>query len=224
MAINAKKYNNDTAIQTNTFYSVDANTSFQLKEKQDDSTWDIVTCVFEELDSDNYFCLEYRPSIVAAKGHKAADIFAFSIMDSEDAINAYIYDIKRSFKADSEILHYIEQINSNYKNDKGAYESIGDNRTVIYKVGVITGNYDREKISEQARYYQKKIDEIKKESSNIAFMKNKAIELPSLRRKARVLDEVAEKKLVLEDGATFRLDDVHLIRNEEGNFVGSLYI
>jgi hypothetical protein len=224
MAISAKNYNDNKKIQKNNVYRIDSNKNFIIRENQNDSTEDIVICMFEEVDSENYFCLEYRPEIVAAQGHKAADLFAFSIINSKNAINAYIYDVKRSFKADSEILHYVEQINSTYKDAKGVFESIRDNRYVLYKIGVITGNYDGNKILEQAKYYQNQVDELEKESSNIAFIKSKALELPNLKRKAKVLKEIAEKTLVLEDGTEFELDDVRLVKKEEGNYVGNLYI
>ena len=216
MKLQAKRIDekNSTVIK-NQLYAVTEQTELIVEEQQEDS-FDRVKCGFKG-NSEIYFCKEYIPPQIPEKGHKAADILVAH--PGEKALFR-IYDIKRRFDNDDEILHYVEQVNTTYYDAQGlaCFTRYGKDKQQ-YRFGVISSNFPIEIIEQQNEYYKKELADFEKNSKvgSLGIVKRSIFDVLELNRRADVLSSIIEKKVTMEDGATFDLD-VRIMDEIEGGY------
>ena len=203
MKLNGRKYTGD--LDNNQLYIVNDTMTLSVDEKQEDGSCDYVECHFKGK-GESYFCKEYRPSQSPKNGHKAADILYIRL---DDKAYISIYDIKRSFNNDDEILHFIEQINTTYYDAKGTVcFAKYDDEQCQYKIGVITSDFDKEAIEKQRDYYldlNSKNKEMMQNSSTV-LKKVASSKIISANIRYKMLKAIADKKIILNDGKEYELD------------------
>ena len=135
-----------------------------VEEKQSDSTLDQVVMEYcTEAGAVRYFGKEYRPSDVEKTGSKVIDITAVMLNHGSKYIRWHLYDIKDTLAGENTIvklynqwnssLHYLDQ---NILTHAPEYSTTPD-------LGVITRNYDEERMIRLRDDFQKKCDELTKD-------------------------------------------------------------
>lgn len=164
-------------------------------------TGDAVDVVYQiEADETGYFSEEYRPVTIAKDGAKVIDITAFIINEKENMCYWWLYDLKKDVGGQDVILHLCQQWQAAYKY---LYHSVlsylvDDSIETRGKLGVITRNFDTDRIQAEFESLDKKIREMENESKQIeplAKRKGRVGSLPTARKKRDLLKHILHKKI-----------------------------
>lgn len=146
-----------------------------------------------------YFAEEYRPATIAKEDAKAVDITAFIINEEKSICRWWLYDVKKDVGGQDVIMHLCQQWQAAYQylNNSVLNYLSDDDIEVKGNIGVITRNFDTNRIKTEFESLDEKIKEAEKDSGRtLVLAKRKAgMRLPVLRGKRDLLKDILNKRV-----------------------------
>lgn len=224
MSISIRKKGENTASQIHSLVEEIQNQDAFVVEEQNEGYCDAVNLSFVLEDNEaGALSIEYLPPGVSKESHKKADLMCLILNKTRAVGKVFVYDIKHHFYNDDEIMRFVEQINSTYRDAKDLACSIQNNISLTDQIGVITADFDIERINAQRNYYQNLLSEPDKESKiQNAIKKHRSLTAFSIKRRSEVLSGICMRKIPLESGEDRTLHVIELAQNKDNRFEGSL--
>ncbi len=142
----------------------------------------VLEYIVEEGDVE-YFANEYRPEDVPETGANVIDITAVMVNHIEKCVKWHLYDIKRTLAGKSTVVKLYNQWNCGlrYLQESVLAQILG--YCVIPDLGVVTRNYDEERMKRLRDEYKKRCHETESNRQNMT--------LPQRKRRTKIAEERA---------------------------------
>lgn len=203
--LNGRKIREKDEIQKNTLYRIEHATRQPIpfvehqKEKNGKPAHKDYVDIYFDLKETQYglYGNEYRPEFLDKTAVKTADILALCIDETNHKFASYVFDVKESTNGSETIYKALEQIQSSirFKNDIIQYLNEYQEQAHI---GVITGDYDKEKIKNEIDKIHDEIEKTKTELQSLSSMPiagKMRWQILKQEEKYRVLNEFYEQKM-----------------------------
>lgn len=130
-----------------------------------------------------YFANEYRPDNVPKTGAQVIDITAVMVNHAEECARWHLYDIKRTLAGEKTVVKLHNQWNFGLRYLQQAILAEVSGYFVIPDLGVVTRNYDEERMKRLRDEYKKRCNETENTPQNMTLAQKK--------RRTRIADERA---------------------------------
>lgn len=152
-------------------------------------------------DDKGFFSQEFRADTVAKEDAKAIDITALIINEKKGMCSWWLYDLKKDVGGQDVILKLCQQWQAGYQYlNNSVLNYLSDNSVEARgEIGVITRNFDTERIREEYEKLDEMIKEMEGKSDKPVIMaKRKAyVNLPAHRKVRDTLRNIINKKVCL---------------------------
>lgn len=172
--IKAKKLKESETPGKTELYEVGKSREIIVEEKQGDGSLDQVILVYSVEDGDvGYFAKEYRPANVQKTGAKVIDITAVTLNDESKWIRWHLYDIKDTLAGEHTVVQLYDQWSCGLRYLQQNILNQVPDYSVFPSLGVITRNYDEERMKRLRDQSQKSCEEIAKNTHGMVLAKRK---------------------------------------------------
>lgn len=174
MAIRARRLKTSNEPEKTELYEIRNSRNILVEEKQADGSLDQVTLEYVLGSGDvGYFAKEYRPAGIKKEGSKVIDITAFVLNSVENSVRWYLYDIKDTLAGEHTVVNLYNQWNSGleYLQDSVLVQLQGYSATP--DLGVITRDYDQERMERLRDKYQSICDDIQNSRQRMTLAQRK---------------------------------------------------
>lgn len=207
--IRAKYLRESEAAGKTELYEVRKSREIIVEEKQDDGSLDQVILVYSVEDGDvGYFAKEYRPANVQKTGAKVIDITAAILNNEKKWIRWHLYDIKDTLAGEHTVVQLYDQwscglryLQQNILNQMLGY-------LVCPNLGVITRNFDEERMNRLRDQYRKSCEEITKNEHGMVLAKRKKRpEIAKYRAVLKAAEAILNRSFRMENGSdTYKIN------------------
>lgn len=174
MTIKAQRLKESEIPEKTRLYQIRNSRDIAVEERQADDSLDQVILEYHIENGDiGFFAKEYRPADVPKTGAKVIDITAVLLDHSEHSARWHLYDIKDSLAGENTVIKLYEQWNlgSQYLQDNILDKISG--YTIIPDLGVITREYDEERMERLRDRYKILCNEIETQRTNMTLAQRK---------------------------------------------------
>lgn len=179
MAIKAVKLKESDIPHKTALYEVASSREITAKEEHDDGSQEQVILEFRIKENDiGYYADEYRPDTVQKEGAKVIDITAIVANHAKKCVRWHLYDIKAALAGYSTVTKLYNQWNCGFRYLRENILCQMPGYLVVPDLGVITKQYDEERMQRLRGDYQRHCDEIENPS--------KTMTLPQRKRRTKI--------------------------------------
>lgn len=155
-------------------YEVGDSRDIVVEERQKDGSVDHVVLEFRVAKGDvGYFAKEYRPADVQKTGSKVIDITAVMLNDTKQCVRWHLYDIKDTLAGENTVVKLYDQWNFGLKYLRNNVLFQMPQYLTVSDLGVITRNYDEERMKRLKNDYQRRCAEIESYQQKMTLIQRK---------------------------------------------------
>lgn len=216
--IKAKNLRESEAPGKTELYEVRKSREIIVEEKQDDGSLDQVVLVYSVEDGNvGYFAKEYRPADVQKTGAKVIDITAATLNNDKKWIKWHLYDIKDTLAGEHTVVQLYDQWSCGLRYLQRNILDQMPGYSVFPNLGVITRNFDKERMKRLRDRYQVLCEEIEKNEHGMVLAKRKKRpEIAKYRAVLKAAGAILDESFQVGDGSdTYRIH-IRLLCCESG--------
>lgn len=218
MAIKAIKLKDSDIPHKTALYEVDSSREITAKEGHDDGSQEQVILEFRIKENDiGYYADEYRPGDVQKDGAKVIDITAIVANHAKECVRWHLYDIKATLAGRNTVITLYNQwncglryIRENILRQMPGYLAVPD-------LGVITRQYDEERMKRLRDDCQRYCDEIENPSKTMTLPQRKRrTKIGEYRAGLRAASAILDRAFRPEDESDTYEIQIRLLSQESG--------
>lgn len=161
---------------------------------------DMVDVEYQLTEGDKgYFAEEYRPNTIAKEDAKVIDITACIINEKKGICCWWLYDLKKDVGGQDVIRHLCEQWQAAYSYLSNSVLNflIDISIVPIGSIGVITRNFDTDRIRAEFEKLDETIKEMEENAKQTVLLarRKSSVRLPELRAERKLLENTLNKKV-----------------------------
>lgn len=212
MEIKANRLKSSKKPEKGKLYEIRDNCEIEVTEDQEDGSRDIVILKFcVEAESVGYFAQEYLPDGIKKEGAKRIDVTAVMLDDTKKYIRWYLYDLKDTLAGASTTVKLYNQWNAALKYLRQNVLQQKTGYTAEPNLGVITRNYDKDRMKRLEKEYQKICDDIQNSEQMQSLPKRKKrTEIVKYRAVLMASRAILKGEFCTENGDTYAIDVKYL--------------
>ncbi len=221
MTIKAIKLKDPATPQKGKLYEVEFRETpclIPVEEKHEDGSLDQVVLDYHmEEGETGYFSKEYLPDNMSRDGAKRIDITAVMLNHQKRYVRWHLYDIKRTMAGENTVVTLSDQWNAGL----GYLQQTVLNQIPEYLVtpdlGVITSNYDEERMKRLRDRAGKDCEEAGNSRQNLTLpQRKKRVDIAKYRAIFQASQAILDRKFQTEDGRNTYEIHIRIMNHEKG--------